>query len=126
MKIKKLLLSLVVVFFLFVSFAWFYKNYVNPPAKIIEEIEDATIKEVMKRYGEPTSKSTFFMSDSTLYEYQYGLYKHYPRELAPNRNIQIIEFYWDKDERTFVIWFHKKADSWVVLDNLEWYSNINF
>ena len=88
-----------------------------------KDYNSKSINYITERLGKPTTEIEFILTKS-VYEYQYGLLKHYPE--PEGKKILIKEYCWEKKNKKTVVWFHKTNNDWVSLENLTWKDKIRY
>lgn len=81
---------------------------------------EKSINVIINQFGQPTNDGTFLLTDSTIYEYQYGLINMFKKELLRNEKIKIRELGWEGEVYSSVVWFIKRDSKWISIANLRW------
>ena len=97
-------------------------SYFSPPPIYCDENLNgkSTMKEVVSTYGYPDYTDTILLShDSSLYEYQSGLYNFMPSK-GSYKKIVVLTFK-KHNNHIMKIWYEPADDKTInILDNLEW------
>lgn len=89
------------------------------------KIPPYSIEETKKEFGNPISSDTLnIKKESSLHEYQSGLYKFLNQDI--DSTIFIENHYKAESNYQLVIWFKQVNSKWTVIDALKWHKSINF
>lgn len=121
---RKKLFFISFMFLFTIGIICYFFLYVKAPTSNIE-LNGKNTEEIIKIKGIPTRIDEFIISDSSMYEYRYGLYKYFASELTKTKKILIREYYWKSVLFNSAVWFYKENGNWISVDNLTW-SNLIF
>jgi hypothetical protein len=82
-----------------------------------EKLNGRSPEYLINKFGEPEFTNEFILS-SSVYEYQYGLFKFYPD--PDGKDIRIREISWKRLFKRTTVWFGIKKGKWVSIDNVSW------
>lgn len=86
-----------------------------------EKLNGRSPEYLINKFGEPAYTNEFIIS-SSLYEYQYRLFKIYPN--PEGKDIRIREISWKRLLIRTTVWFGIKKGKWVSIDNITWNPNM--
>jgi hypothetical protein len=87
-----------------------------------DDVNDRTLREILSRYGQPATEVLFSFPDQ-MYEYRSGLWQ----VLKDYDTVSVKELKWERPfARTLVVWFVKRDDQWMSIDNVDWGRNTVF
>ncbi|MCA9639014.1 MAG: hypothetical protein KC420_23460, partial [Myxococcales bacterium] len=99
----------------------------GPPVDDVDELPELhgkTEADVAARFGEPTSRRSFTMSECCT-EFQVELLNTY-KPKSGHDDVEIHEWTWAFDGYALTVWFHRQGDAWVALDTCRYSDDVEF
>src|SRR5262245_7576221 len=88
------------------------------PVRHLWHLHGKDINEVIGELGPPNQVATITLRDPIV-SWRLELSLYYPRNRLGNLFVQFQEYFWQDQQHTTAIWFHRVDGKWVVLTTLQ-------